>query len=505
MFSVISKFVNRIGTITRIRAALPWTCALWMCALLAPDSWSPAAGQTPVAHAIEPHPAVTALNATAPPLLALQHKLVSKEWLVAWLMKPSLLRPGTTMPDSKLTAEEALAMATYLYAGSAPPDDRGSWRGGDPAAGARLFVSRGCRGCHAIAPGRASISPHVPNLTGTGLKVRGDWLFAWIKSPRKYNPDTAMPDLGLEDPEVRDLVAFLMDHREGESVLAEMPHPDRAGDAAAGKALLEQYECGTCHRMRGFPDPDPPFSLSAAGSADRETALREGRLLIDFYNCRGCHRVAGEGGLITAHLERKTMAPPTLEGEGKRVQPSWLIEFLQQPRVLRPWLEMRMPDFGLSDARATVLARYFAALAGASVEDEPIEESAAEVNEYGLRRFGSFQCIQCHPASENARPGADPDRVAINLALAKNRLRPSWVREFLARPKDLVGAETRMPSVFYRRDGTSKVADPERDITSITAYLMHMTEPPGAALGKLEAARKKEEQHEPIDWTTYDY
>ncbi len=448
---------------------------------------------------------VAALNPTAPPLLALERKLVSKEWLVAWLMEPDLLRPGTTMPDSRLTAEEAQAMAAYLHRGGAPPADRGLWHGGDPAVGARLFVSRGCRGCHTIVPGQASISPHVPNLTGTGLKVRGEWLFDWIKSPRKYDPDTAMPDLGLEDPDIRDLVAFLMERREGEAALAAIAIPDGAGDAAAGKVLLEQYECGSCHRMRGFPDPEPPFTLSSVGSADRDATLRDGRLLVDFYNCRGCHPIAGEGGFITDHLERKSLAPPTLEGEGARVQPSWLIEFLQQPRVLRPWLEMRMPNYGLSEARATVLARYFAALAGVSTEDEPIEATSDEVEEHGVRRFGSFQCIQCHPASETAQPGTDPDSVAINLALAKERLRPSWVRAFLARPKELVGVETRMPSVFYRSDGTPKVADPERDITSITAYLMHMTQPPGAALEALDAARKQKDQEEPIDWTTYDY
>ena len=38
------------------------------------------------------------------------------------------------------------------------------------------------------------------------------------------------------------------------------------------------------------------------------------------------------------------------------MQSSWLVDFLRRPRALRPWLEIRMPDYSLSEAEAQTLA-----------------------------------------------------------------------------------------------------------------------------------------------------
>ena len=99
----------------------------------------------------------------------------------------------------------------------------------------------------------------------------------------------------------------------------------------------------------------PKYALTTptAGDADREAVLHDGRTLIAYYNCRACHRLEGSGGAIAPHLTRATLAPPSLEGEGARVQPSWLTGFLQRPTILRPWLAMRMPDYGLGSRRPT--------------------------------------------------------------------------------------------------------------------------------------------------------
>jgi len=119
-----------------------------------------------------------------PPLTALHTKIADPRWIVARLMKPFELRPAAIMPDYVLPAEEALALARYVYAATPPDDAHVAWRGGDQQTGRELFVRRGCRGCHAIESGEAGLSPRVPNLAGIGSKVRGDWLFNWLKAPR---------------------------------------------------------------------------------------------------------------------------------------------------------------------------------------------------------------------------------------------------------------------------------------------------------------------------------
>ena len=88
------------------------------------------------------------IGTLGPPLTALPDKIASGDWLVAFIQKPSQLRPGTTMPDFDLPAADAQAMARYLYTGATPPSGRAPT--GDAERGKELFTNRGCRGCHAI-------------------------------------------------------------------------------------------------------------------------------------------------------------------------------------------------------------------------------------------------------------------------------------------------------------------------------------------------------------------
>jgi mono/diheme cytochrome c family protein len=165
---------------------------------------------------------------------------------------------------------------------------------------------------------------------------------------------------------------------------------------------------------------------------------------------------------------------------------------------------MHMPNYGLSPAEAAALARYFAAVAHTAPEDEPHTDAPNEIVTFGRRRFAHFKCIQCHPAGVDAGPcTVDPEDLSIDLMLAKTRLRPSWVRDFLARPKAIVGTETRMPAVFYDTDGIAKVEHPEDDIAAITAYLLEMTDSPQATTTQRDAEDGK--QDHPIDWSSAPY
>lgn len=470
--------------------------------------------------------AADGLHVIGPPLTALRTKIADPHWLVAWLLKPAHLRHQPLMRNFHLTAAQAQTLAKYLYAGSPPAPGTVRWQGGDARIGATLFVTRGCRGCHAIAAAQTSSLPRVPHLAGIGVKVRGDWLFSWLKSPRSYNPDTAMPQLVLSDDDIRHLIAFLLSHREGAEVVAAAPRFTPRIAAAGALPLIERFDCAKCHLINGSQWVQPttnwslvpractnchePSSLPARldsvtpGTAATDPALHDGRLLVAYYNCRGCHRIEDSGGAIADFLERKTFAPPALDGEGARVQTSWLVDFLQHPKNLRPWLQIRMPDYGLSDIEAAVLARYFAALAHVAPADESPESVSDDTAALGTRRFAHFKCVQCHPANADAPlpEGVDREDLSINLVLAKTRLRPSWVRNFLARPKAVVGTETRMPAVFYTTDGAPKVDEPQRDIEAITAYLLKMSEAGGVGLPREAPDPEPTTQ---IDWSTHPY
>ena len=89
--------------------------------------------------------------------------------------------------------------------------------GGDDRRG-REFIDRyGCGSCHTI-PGIARARGHVgPPLEGIAqrsylggvLPNTPDNMILWIRYPQKVDPRTAMPDLGVSDPEARDMAAYL--------------------------------------------------------------------------------------------------------------------------------------------------------------------------------------------------------------------------------------------------------------------------------------------------------
>lgn len=431
-------------------------------------------------------------NAVGPPLDPIATKLADRRWLVAFLLDPGRLMPGTSMPKSDLTSAEAADIAAFLYGlkpkTAAPAKNPAT--AGDAAAGERLFVERGCRGCHAVAPGERSLGP---NLSGVGRKATRLWLEAWIRAPRAYHAATPMPAIDLSDGERGDLVAYLGTLQAGADVLAEV---DRipAGNAARGRALVAKYECNSCHQVADLPRPAPALAVPESPLAG-EQALDAGRALVEWYRCRGCHVIEGEGGRLREHLTGETLAPPRLDDEGARVQPVWLVRYLRRPDVLRSWLRVRMPDYGLQEKEATALAAYFAALAAKPFADEPRGDTPAHVVEAGRRNFEAYRCAQCHPAAGEGGEIPLDDR-AIDLRLARDRLRPSWIARFLRQPAAVAGPQTRMPAVFFAADGRPNVPDAAAQVEAVSAFLLRMDEPAPARAAPRPTA---------VDWSRVEY
>jgi mono/diheme cytochrome c family protein len=227
-----------------------------------------------------------------------------------------------------------------------------------------------------------------------------------------------------------------------------------------------------------------------------EDALAFGRALVDWYRCGGCHELEGQPGRLREHLDGDTLAPPRLDGEGARAQHSWLVGYLENPTVLRAWLPTRMPHYGFTPEEAAAFAAYFAALASVPAVDEPRPVAEPALLADGRARFEDYRCVQCHPAAGAPADGIPLADRAIDLDLARARLRPSWIAEFLARPSVIAGPRTRMPSVFFASDGSPAVAEPDREIEAITAFLLHMDETLAAPSAPTPEA---------VDWSTVDY
>jgi cytochrome c oxidase subunit II len=90
-------------------------------------------------------------------------------------------------------------------------------QGAQAAAGQRLFMNAQCASCHTIAgtPAQGTVGPnltHVASRTSLAsdeIPNTPKWLAAWIRSPQKIKPGDRMPDLGLSEPQIAQLVAYL--------------------------------------------------------------------------------------------------------------------------------------------------------------------------------------------------------------------------------------------------------------------------------------------------------
>jgi len=177
---------------------------------------------------------------------------------------------------------------------------------------------------------------------------------------------------------------------------------------------------------------------------------------------------------------------------------------------VRPWLKIKMPVFSFSEDQARVLVEGFSAVADVRNPYTYVAKAEAVPERFqrGIRRFRHYKCLQCHPTSidQGLPEDVDPEDLSINLMLTKARLRPEWIRDFMARPKQIAGNQTRMPTAFYTVDGEPKVERPREDIEDITIYMMAMVEEPEVTLKALEEERTRQEEEEhAVDWTTVDY
>lgn len=194
------------------------------------------------------------------------------------------------------------------------------------------------------------------------------------------------------------------------------------------------------------------------------------------------HHRPSDGGFLAKYLapvvaeknkdigkgkEAWSWVPPPLIGEGNKVQSDWLHDFLLEPFAIRPAVVLRMPKFNMSSDEATALARYFAAVDNAAYPNEVVESRkpgylAKRDQEYraaggdpnapeGARMVDSMKmvtklCSQCHLIND-FKPSGAAIAQAPNLAQVYKRLRPDYLRRWIANPPGIL-PYTGMPVNF---------------------------------------------------------
>jgi mono/diheme cytochrome c family protein len=348
--------------------------------------------------------------------------------LVEFLGNPLGTRPDGRMPNMLLNKKEANALARYLW--KPQPGGKEYVLPQEPAAaerekalrqyltvreiealpkagrwvelGRRIVGARNCVACHTIAPGGRV-------LQGAPTKSS----FDDIKEPKRFNKGCLAPT-----SDVRGQAPWFP--------LTRAQRDDVAAFLAEG--------------TNGAGSPAPAY---------------QARVTMQRLNCLACHQRDGEGGLTPALIEdlrkyekaenAETLAPPSLNGVGHKLLTPWFRKVLTESGRARPWMAMRMPQFGA--ANVGHLPDGIAALEGTtpqeSVDRLPASKAAKIETGRQLIGKGAFGCISCHDIAGVATGGTrGPD-----LATTNQRVRYSWFRRWLESAQRMHPG-TKMPTVF---------------------------------------------------------
>jgi len=420
----------------------------------------------------EPQPLLGHEKDIAPNLANVAEK-ANKRWIYHWLKNPRHFSPVSRMPSLRLADDDAAAVTSYLLTLGTPkpePAERLAALGqaDNVHAGEKLVRKYGCAGCHDI-PGMEKESRIGVELSIFGAKTVDelffgerydiphtweDWTFHKIKTPRTYATERieqVMPQFDLPDEDIESLRLYLSSRNEHVVPLQYRYKPNDPG---------QQH-------------------------------IRQGQRLVARYNCTGCHIVEGKGGFIRTYYEQNpSFAPPILNGEGAKVQPDWLFSFLKGPTPIRPWLSVRMPTFNLSDEETNALVEYFTAMAREEIPFHYVDVAAipGEHVEAAKQLMSKeyFDCFSCHVQGDK-KPEGPPEGWAPDLTLAKYRLNPDWIIEWIRDPQKIQPG-TKMPSFYPGGPEDILGGSDERQIEAIRDYLMVIGTP--AEHGTLQMARR---------------
>jgi putative membrane protein len=133
--------------------------------------------------------------------------------VVAWLSESERrARAGRTLVLVLLAGAAVTACGAIPHESSAR-----QLTGGDPSRGRARIRHYGCDSCHTI-PGIPTADATVgPPLTAVARRVylagrlenTPENMMRWVRTPHRYAPDTAMPEMGVTESDSRDIVAYL--------------------------------------------------------------------------------------------------------------------------------------------------------------------------------------------------------------------------------------------------------------------------------------------------------
>lgn len=155
-----------------------------------------------------------------------------------------------------------------------------------------------------------------PELSSIGSKTSLEWLYAWVRNPSSYHPDTRMPSLRLTPQEALDIATYLsglkLDPAKDDFKPEPFPMDDKAvamtDKIVFGMISAQQSEARTRQIMNDEGGELTRMLTGFVGSSDaaasfkakvEQMSVQQKRLLylgnkaVSHYGCYACHVVSG--------------------------------------------------------------------------------------------------------------------------------------------------------------------------------------------------------------------
>lgn len=387
---------------------------------------------------------------------------ISPDFLRHFLVSPSIVHPGTTMPDLLAAKPESEKQAiaeslTHFLIAQSEPFHASEFTGSiDRQRGNELFHSIGCVACHGpkeTAPespqessldgdeekeidtaeaGRKAIQPSAIGLTHVSAKYTVQSLSEFLFEPLKVRSSGRMPDMKLTPAESLAIAGYLV----GEQNSSSTSFVPKAELVEAGKKYFQELNCAACHQLPGF----------------------EASSLV--------------GSLKSAELHRGCLSMETESHAGSRAIG-------------------RSPRFELNVNQVSAIA--------AAVRAERIVDSDKDLLAMTLT---AFRCIQCHVRDDyggvhdahnaffkgSQLTLGDDGRIPPPLTWMGAKLRSSWMKKVLFDGESVRHyMATRMPQ--YGADNLSYLPELFRRLDTLTGPEMQL--PDSANRGEMEKQREK--------------
>ena len=357
---------------------------------------------------------------------------VNRSWLLQWLKHPRNYYAGAKMPNFLLTDEDANILADFLVTFKSfsanvqllplpkslvgvPESERAKM----VSLGETRFREARCISCHPINARGGHVAPDLGKVAS---KVSEEWLYNYVKEPKRLQPGVQMPRYRFSEKDLDAVVAYMESEFVDFGAETLPPHIPEPSFYEKGITLFKKYNCSGCHSLKGVQHVE---------EMGPELSFVGGKKLyeIDF----------GMSGI-------------------EQTLPSYIYTKLKHPRAFSS--EMKMPDFELSDEQTQAITVALLSNTHDPIPNElrvpPTQTSTfSPQGDFG-RLVNDLACFGCHTMS--GRGG----KIAPDLTVEASRAQKQWIEGYFRIPYSLRPILTeRMPNLFL----------PEKEINTLVDYM----------------------------------